>query len=283
MSLRRVGVVGLGLIGAAVTRRLLDSGMAVQGLDLAPDKVAAFAAMGGTPVSSIRDLLGSDAIVLAVFDTAQVEQAVAALLPASGQTVISVSTVDPERIAALAPRAAAGGVRLIEMPISGSSFQLASGDALGLVGGDADDVDDILAAICPRRCRLGRVGDGARAKLAINLILGLNRAALAEGLVFAERLGLDPADFLPVARQSAAYSQVMDVKGPKMVARDFAPQGRIAQSAKDFSLIREEAARLGISLPLAGLYEELMQGCIAAGEGDWDNAAVIEEIRRRTA
>ncbi len=281
MSGRRVGVVGLGLVGTAVARRLLGAGMAVHGIDLAPDKVQALEAMGGTGAAEIRDLLGADAIVLAVFDTAQVEAAVAALLPAAGQIVISISTVDPERIAALAASAAETGIRLVEMPISGSSAQLAAGDALGLVAGDTDEVDDILAAICPSRARLARVGDGARAKLAINLILGLNRAALAEGLVFAERLGLGPADFLDIARTSAAYAQVMDTKGVKMVARDYTPQGRIAQSAKDFALIAAEAARLGQPLPMAALYSDLIAGCIGAGEADWDNAAIIEELRRR--
>ncbi|HEX2257023.1 MAG TPA: NAD-binding protein, partial [Afifellaceae bacterium] len=92
---------------------------------------------------------------------------------------------------------------------------------------------------------MGAPGAGGRTKLAVNLILGLNRAALAEGLVFAERLGLSPARFLEVARRSAAYSQVMDIKGGKMIAGDFTPQGRIAQSLKDFTLILESAAAAG--------------------------------------
>lgn len=282
-----MGVAGLGLIGTAVSRRLLAAGIAVRGIDLDPAKITALEALGGERASAARDLLGADAIILAVFDTAQVEDAIASMLPSPRrQSMVSVSTCDPRRIAALAARADAGGVSLIEMPLSGSSAQLAAGEALGLVAGDGAAVaaiEDILATICPRRCVLPRVGDGARAKLAINLILGLNRAALAEGLVFAERLGLDLAAFLPIARASAAYSQVMDVKGAKMLAGDFAPQGRIVQSAKDFALIQQEAARLGGALPLAALYCELMAGCIRAGQGHADNASVIDEIRRRAA
>ena len=94
----------------------------------------------------------------------------------------------------------------------------------------------------PRRFHIGKAGDGGRAKLAINLILGLNRMALAEGLVFASRLGLDAKAFLEVAKASAAYSQVMDIKGGKMVEREFKPEGFVHQSLKDFTLMQEQAA-----------------------------------------
>src|SRR5258706_87172 len=124
-------------------------------------------------------------------------------------------------------------------------------------------------------------GSGGRAKLAINLILGINRAGLAEGLVFAQRMGLDPAAFLPVARNSAAYSQAMDIKGKKMVAGEFSPQGYVHQSLKDFSLMLEQARRLKQRLPLGETYKALMEGCVASGESELDNSAVIREIRRR--
>ena len=120
-----------------------------------------------------------------------------------------------------------------------------------------------------------------RAKLAINLILGINRAALAEGLVFAERMGLAPEAFLKVARESAAYSQIMDIKGAKMLKGDFSPQGYATQTLKDFSLMLELARRLKQQLPLGETYAGLMKGCVAAGEGALDNSAVIKEIRRR--
>ena len=143
-------------------------------------------------------------------------------------------------------------------------------------------VAPVLNAICPRRHYLGAAGNGGRAKLAINLILDINRAGLAEGLVFAERVGLDPAAFLKVARESAAYSQIMDVKGNKMVTGDFSAHGRITQTLKDILLTLEQAARSGQHLPLGTVYADLIQGCVAHGEADWDNSAVIQEIRRRT-
>jgi 3-hydroxyisobutyrate dehydrogenase-like beta-hydroxyacid dehydrogenase len=114
-------------------------------------------------------------------------------------------------------------------------------------------------------------------------MLGMNRLVLAEGLVFAQALGLDPAAFLEVARKSAAYSQVMDIKGPKMISGDYSPQGFIHQTLKDFKLILEQAEKRGQAVPLAALNAEVLSACVARGEGERDNAAVIEEMRRRKA
>jgi 3-hydroxyisobutyrate dehydrogenase-like beta-hydroxyacid dehydrogenase len=287
-----VGVIGMGLIGSAVTRRLVAAGIPIAGYDIDAAKLRSLAAHGVRATGSLAELAAAaDRFILAVFDTEQVEDVIegpGGLLEAAGDhpgaIYVSLSTCDPERIRALGERVRSRGASLLECPLSGASDQVARGDGVGLVAGDearVDDIQDILAAICKRRYFLGALGNGNKAKLAINLILGLNRAALAEGLVFAERLGLPLQSFLEVARGSAAHSQVMDVKGGKMIGRDFAPHGKIAQSHKDFSLILAAAHAAGQDLPLAAVYRTLMKGCIDQGEGDWDNSAVIEEIRRR--
>src|SRR5690606_22839618 len=137
-----------------------------------------------------------------------------------------------------------------------------------LIGGrdsDIDLVEDVLGAICPKRYRVGPVGSGGKAKLAINLVLGLNRAALAEGIAFAETLCLDPRSFLDIARSSAAYSQVMDVKGKKMVERDYQPLSKVSQTLKDFKIMRDYAHRAGQRLPFAEVYIDTIEGCIRAG------------------
>jgi len=105
---------------------------------------------------------------------------------------------------------------------------------------------------------------------------------MAEGLVFAERLGLDPVAFLKVARSSAAYSQVMDVKGAKMTDGEFAPEGRVTQHLKDVHLMLEQAERVQQRLPLLEVHADVLEACVRHGEGDLDNSAVIKEIRRRT-
>jgi 3-hydroxyisobutyrate dehydrogenase-like beta-hydroxyacid dehydrogenase len=277
----------------ACSKRLLAAGFDVLGYDIAAEKLSRLVALGGRAARSIAEIAGAcDTVVLAVFNTEQVEETIAGSggLAASRSpntaplTAICVSTCDPERIAALSARLAGGRLRFVEAPVSGTSEQTARGEALGLIGGDrtaADGAHEVLDAICPRRHHVGPAGNGARAKLAINLVLGINRAGLAEGLVFAERMGLEPAAFLAVARESAAYSQIMDIKGDKMVNGDFTPHGFVTQSLKDFSLMAAQARRLGQRLPLAETYAGLMQGCVAAGEGELDNSAVIREIRRR--
>jgi 3-hydroxyisobutyrate dehydrogenase-like beta-hydroxyacid dehydrogenase len=186
-------------------------------------------------------------------------------------------------MAGLGARAEAKGIAFVEAPLSGTSGQLAKGEAVFLVGGDAAaaaGLAGLFSVLGRSHHHIGGLGDATRAKLAINLILGLNRAALAEGLVFAERIGLAPEKFLDLARQSAAASQVMDIKGPLMVARNFAPQGRISQSAKDFSLMRDTALAHSQRLPFAELYLAMMQDCIDHDEADLDNAAIIKALAR---
>jgi len=289
-----VGVIGIGLMGEVFARRLISAGFSVVGFDVDPAKTARLTDFGARAAASIADVArAANPIVLAVFDTDQVEEVVEKeILPAlgphgrePGKIVMCTSTCDPDRVAALAKRAAGQGLRFLETPVSGTSEQVRQGDGVGLIGGDRTimaEVDDVLQAMFPKRLHVGAAGDGGRTKLAVNLILGLNRLALAEGLVFAERLGLDPAAFLDVARRSAAYSQVMDVKGPKMIRGELAAEGRVSQHLKDVHLMLAQAERAGQRLPLAAVHADVLEACVRHGEGDLDNSAVIAEIRRRT-
>jgi 3-hydroxyisobutyrate dehydrogenase-like beta-hydroxyacid dehydrogenase len=146
----------------------------------------------------------------------------------------------------------------------------------------ATETKPVLDVLFPKRFHIGKVGDGGRTKLAVNLILGLNRMALAEGMVFAERVGLDLAAFLKVARASAAYAQVMDTKGQKMINGDFSPQGYVKQHLKDVHLMLDQAQKVGQKLPLLEVHADALEACVRHGEGEADNCIIIEEIRRRT-
>ena len=287
----QVGVIGIGLLGQAFVHRLRGAGFEVVGFDVDPGKTAKLADLGGHTALSVADLARRcDPIVLAVFSTDQVEAVVESeLLPAlgegSGKIVLCASTCDPERIAALGQRVATRGLRLLETPVSGASGQVSRGEGVGLIGGDPHvvaAVEPVLRAMFPTYFHIGEIGDGGRAKLAVNLILGLNRLAVAEGLVFAERLGLDPEAFLKVARSSAAHSQVMDIKGAKMIRGEFAAEGRISQHLKDVHLMLEQAERVKQQLPLLEIHADVLEACVRNGEADLDNSAVIKEIRRRT-
>lgn len=285
-----VAIIGLGLMGEVYAQRLIDSKIPVTGFDIDPARRTRLAEIGGCPTSSIAELANSArCIIVAVFNTEQVEDVLENhMLPALGdgsnKIVLCMSTCDPDRIAALADRLIPRGIRYLDMPVSGTSDQVRRGDGVALIGGDiaiAEQVKDVLDALFARRFHVGRIGDGGRAKLAVNLILGLNRLALAEGLVFAERIGLDPTTFLDVARGSASYSQVMETKGPKMVHGDFSPEGRVKQTLKDVRLMLDQAATAKQKLPMLEVHADMLEACVRAGESDLDNSAVIREVRRR--
>jgi len=291
--MQRIGVVGLGLMGSAIVQRLLAAGFEVTGYDVDADKRARLAQSNAAPADSLAALSEQcTTIMLAVFNTDQVEAVIEGsdgLLSLRGPAksrpaFICTSTCDPDRIAQLAARIESRA-DYIEMPVSGTSAQLAAGEGVGLVGGTRSAVEaatPVLQAICPNRHYLGAVGNGGKAKLAVNLVLGLNRGAIAEGLVFAEKMGLEPVAFLKVLRNSAAYSHVMDTKGALMARREFQkPVSRVDQSYKDFSLMLEYSAALGQQLPFAQVYAELLHDCIEQGEAQWDNAAILAAIARR--
>lgn len=282
-----VGVIGLGLMGEVLAGRLMAAGFGVIGTDIDPAKNARLVALGGKAVASAAEVAACGVIVLAVFSTDQVEDvAERTLLPAAkaGTVVLCTSTCDPDRIEALGQRLTGGPLRFLETPVSGTSEQVRTGDGVGLMGGDpalAADVAAVLDALFPRRFHIGKVGDGGRAKLAVNLILGLNRMALAEGLTFAERIGLDGRAFLAVAKGAASYSQVMDTKGEKMLARDFAPEGRVRQTLKDVHMMLDQGEKLGQALPMLQVHCDVLEACVRAGESERDNSIIVEEVRRR--
>lgn len=290
MKSQPIAIIGLGLMGEVYAKRLLDAGFAVSGYDVDPARRARLTDIGGTPASTIAELAKpSRCILVAVFSTAQVEDVIENhLLPALGEAsnkiVLCMSTVDPDQVAALAARVTPRGIRYLDVPVSGTSEQVRQGDGVALIGGDpaiAAEVGDLFDALFVRRFQVGKIGDGGRAKLAVNLILGLNRLALAEGLVFAEKLGLDPAAFLEVAKGSASYSQVMETKGTKMVKGDFAPEGRVKQTLKDAHLMLDQAKAVGQTLSVLQVHADVLEACAKAGEAELDNSAIIKEIRRR--
>jgi 3-hydroxyisobutyrate dehydrogenase-like beta-hydroxyacid dehydrogenase len=285
-----VGLIGLGLVGQAIAQRLKAANIAALGYDIRPEARDAFAAQGFAVATTAREVgAASASVVLAVFDTAgvidSVESAQGLLAGPAPQTtlLIDCSTGDPELLQALATRLAARGVAFVEAPLSGSSEQIAAGSATMLVGTDAATLDratPLLAAIASTRVHVGGAGMGARAKLATNLVLGLNRAVLAEGMVFAERLGIAPAAFLELVLATPARSAAAEAKGRMMVEERFAPQSRIRQHLKDVDLMLAAAAAQGQGLPLSQTHAALMRAAVAAGDGELDNAAIVRQLRR---
>jgi 3-hydroxyisobutyrate dehydrogenase-like beta-hydroxyacid dehydrogenase len=280
---KTVGIFGLGLIGMALAERLLAAGHKVCGSDVDNAREAMLAEKGGM-LHDPAGLWQCDILLSAVFSTDQLADIIADAPDISGKVLVTLSTCDPDQIAALEAKAKSRSIILVESPISGTSLQVQKGTALLLLAGDPvglDAFEDIADAISPHRERVGEIGNGNRTKLAINCILGLNRVAVAEGLVFAEAMGLDPETFLQTALKSAARSDVMAAKGPMMVARDFKPLGRISQNHKDFKLIRDMGARNDCGdLPMVDRYLAILENAEVAGEGDLDNSGVLLAVSR---
>jgi 3-hydroxyisobutyrate dehydrogenase-like beta-hydroxyacid dehydrogenase len=199
--------------------------------------------------------------------------------------LIDCSTGHPEQLKVLHERLQQHGIGLLEAPLSGSSAQIAAGQATLLLGGNSALIASqqaLLQVLSPKRHHLGGVGMGCAAKLASNLVLGLNRVALAEGLVLAQRLGLDAQAFIDLLLDSPARSEAVVSKGAQMVSRDFEPRSRIRQHLKDLDIMVDLAEQHGQVLPMTEAHRQLLQHAVAAGDGDLDNAAVIREIERHT-
>jgi 3-hydroxyisobutyrate dehydrogenase-like beta-hydroxyacid dehydrogenase len=284
-----IGVIGLGLVGRAIGSRLTAAGFVPLGFDRHESARTAWAGQGWALADSPAAIgARCTRCVLAVFDTQGVldvtEGADGLLTGGATRSIVDCSTGDPDRLSALASRLAERRIHFIEAPLSGSSQQIAAGVATMLLGAEAAALavnDDLLAAIAQQRLHIGGAGMGARAKLATNLVLGLNRAALAEGLVFAEQLGIAPERFLQLVLATPARSDAALAKGAMMVAGDFsAPQSRVRQHLKDLELMLEQAGAAGQRLPLTATHAALLRAAIAAGDGELDNAAVLLQLRR---
>ena len=286
----KIGLVGLGLVGTAMTERLLAEQFDVVGFDIAPAKCEHLEQLGGKAVDNpLQVAEQTDRVILSLPNTEIVLKVVegpegileSKRLP---KYIIDTTTGDPEETATLAQRLAKKDIYFLDAPFSGSSRQVRDKDITFMVGGDKtayQKCTDIFQTLAAEIFYLGASGNGSRAKLASNLILGLNRLALAEGLVFASKLGLDSKAFLELLKVTPAYSAAMDVKGKKMLDGDFSTQARLRQHHKDVSIILKYSEKLGQELPLSKVHLDVLKKAIEAGDGDLDNSAVIREIERR--
>ena len=229
-----------------------------------------------------------DRVLISLYTTDTVEEVLGQLDGGlrPGQILIDTTTGEPEQTARLGARLAARGVQYLDAPISGSSEQTRRGEATAIVGGPQEAFAacrDLFDCCVQQTIYAGPCGSGSRMKLVSNLVLGLNRAALAEGLVFAQALGIDLEAALQVLIGSMAYSRIMDTKGRKMIEGDFRTQARLSQHLKDIRLILAAAAAAGQDLPLTETHRRLLEAAEAAGFGDADNSAIIRAFDRKTA
>ena len=168
---------------------------------------------------------------------------------------------------------------MLDATISGTSKMCAEREITFMVGGEEDifhACKSILSAMGKRIFFMGKNGSGALMKLIVNLVLGLNRMVLAEGLSLGKKAGMDQSRLLGVLKQSAAYSKAMDMKGTKMIEKDFLPpEGKLAFHLKDVRLMLDLGKRLNFPLLLSGLHAQALASEVAKGRGEWDNSGII--------
>ena len=278
-----IGMIGTGLMGMALTERLLAHGYRVVVWNRTRTKADPLLARGAA--WSDNPLAVCERVIVSLYTTDVVDQVLEEMQAGlrAGQIILDTTTGEPAQTAALGERLAAQGVRYLDAPISGSSEQTRRGEATVIVGGDPETFArcaDLWRVMGQKVFHVGPCGSAAKMKLISNLVLGLNRVALAEGLAFAERIGVSPAAALEVMIGSMAYSRAMDVKGRKMVERDFTVQARLSQHLKDVRMMLQAATAAGLSLPLTEAHRQLMERAEAVGLGDLDNSAIIEVIRQ---
>lgn len=287
-----IGLLGLGLLGRAVARRLEAAGYSLIGYD--PDPAAARAAedVGVSVRGSARQVAGECThVVTCLPDGPSVSRAVLdvsgspLLMPRS--LLIDLTTCAPRESRLLSATLKHAGIEMLDAPISGGSREIARGLGLMMVGGGAETyaaAGFILSVISDRVRYLGPSGSGSTGKLVTNLVLGLNRLALAEGLSLAEACGLELTTVLDLLKESAAYSYSMDVKGARMTERRYdEPEARLRQHLKDVHLILELAAGQNRALPVSKLHAELLGEAVEAGLGEADNAAIFELLRHHVS
>ncbi len=279
--MERIGIIGLGLVGSALAERLISTGYSVAGYDTLSMQNDALSKLGGQPLTSAAEVAKSCATILLSLPNSDIAVAVIEKIKPylPGKTILDTTTGQPETMALMGRQLADIGCDYLDATIAGSSSQVRSGDVVVMLGGTEAAVqrcESLLVVLAKQWFHLGPWGSGARMKLVVNLVLGLNRAVLAEGLSFAKSIGVEPRQALEVLMAGPAFSRVMETKGEKMLTRDFTPQARLTQHHKDVALILAEAARSQRHLPLSTLHEELLAGLVAAGDGDLDNSAIIK-------
>lgn len=262
-----VGVIGIGLVGSAVLRMTGAS----RGWDINPAKCVN--AHSATDVAE-----ASDYIFMCLPNSECVQAVLANMELRPGLIVIDTSTGDPRHVVAIGQELSSRGVHYLDACISGSSAQIQNRDVLVMVGGDLaifHQCSDLLACFAKDIVHVGPCGQGTKMKLVTNLVLGLNRVALAEGLAFAQQLELDGNQTLDILQRSMAGSKIMATKGIKMIEHDFTPQAKLSQHLKDVQLMLDATT---MPLPMTETHRGLLSKAVELGYGDLDNSAIIKAI-----
>lgn len=286
MAKPRIGYVGVGLMGLPMLKRLVSLGYAVSAYDIAPGQMAAARAAGaqaaGSPAEAARgaDLLLLNLPTVAALESALLGEGGAAAVLKAPQLVVDFSTIPPAKARELAARVrASGGAGWIDAPVSGGPPASGDGTLTVMAGGEEPEIEraaSLLKDVSARCTRMGPVGSGLAAKMINQLVVGIGHAMLAEAIVLAEGAGLDAAKVPQALAGGLADSNLMQRFYPRMVKREFAPQGYVRQLLKDLEMVHEFAAATKSPTPMTAQALSLFRMLAHLGYTELDSTALIK-------
>ncbi len=286
----RLGYVGVGLMGLPMAKRLLSLGYAVKACDIVPERTEAARAAGAEPARSPADAAaGVDLVLLNLPTTEAVEEVVfgergvaSAVRPP--QLVIDFSTIKVNKCKAFAAKLRdTTFVGWIDAPVSGGPPAAAAGALTVMAGGESAEIaraGALFADVSGRFTHMGPSGSGMVAKMLNQLIVGCGHAVMAEAVVLAEAAGIDAARLPECLAGGYADSTLLQRLYPRIVARDFAPQGYARQLLKDLETVHELAAGLKAPTPMMGEALSLYRMLVHLGHSELDTAAVLKVYER---
>ncbi len=288
MEQTKIALLGLGLMGTGMAGRLLDAGYPLTVWNRTPGKAEALKARGARIAESPRQAARDAAVVISMLADVPVcrdvwlgrGEALEEIAP--GTILVESSTVTVDWILELDRAAKEHGCTLVDAPVTGSKPQAAAGQLLFLAGGAAQSLgklDPILRAMGRDVVHVGPVGSGARLKLINNFLSGSQAAALAEAVSLVERSGLDPQKSLSVLTEGAPGSPIVKTLSGRMVSRQYDPQFVLRLMAKDLRYAVSEADQQSLDLDMGRAALRVFEHAIAAGQGDEDMSAVVEQFR----
>jgi 2-hydroxy-3-oxopropionate reductase len=291
VTIKKIAVIGLGLMGTPIATLLLKAGYEVTGFDIVERQMADLTPLGMKPAKSPKDAsVEADLILLSLPNWNAVRDAVEGrdgVLEGAekGKIIIDMGTSPPGKTAAMAEVLAKRGIDWMDVPISGSSAQAKLGNMVFMGGGRREvfeKIKPVLDKIGKKTVYAGKNGNGAMLKLVVNHILYLNEAAAIEGLVLGMKAGLDPGIMFDAIASGAASSDLIMARGKEMLAGHFEPKGPVSVAVKDMGLILERARELGVMLPVGGLYQQLL---LQAQYRGWErmDATVVMKIYEQLA
>jgi 3-hydroxyisobutyrate dehydrogenase-like beta-hydroxyacid dehydrogenase len=281
-----VGIIGLGIMGGAIARNLIERGWTVVGFDTEPARRSELALSGVTIVDGAASVASRAALIMTSLPDADAANAVAAQIAACGQPariVIELSTLTiADKLHFRAILEPAGHIAL-DCPLSGTGAQAAVRDLVVYASGDPAAIArcaDLFADFAKQSADLGAYGNGSRMKFVANHLVAIHNVASAEAMLLAERAGLDLNQVIEMVAPGAGGSRMFQMRAPMMAKRSYEPATmRISTWKKDMAIIAEFASELGCETPLFTTTQPVYAQAMAMGLGNQDTAAVFEVLK----